>query len=478
MLNSVRARITLWYATAMALVLVALATVTYYIIKQEVVRRADAHGAELAEAFLSTVDAEMGDSTKPDSLDTGVTAAIAEHRFRDVMFVAFDPHSNLIGMSDRFSEGRDRGEVNHDLLLASLRPLLATSDGARSARVGPRAYRSYVRHFSFDEQSATVIVLQSVRRQNEFLETLSQTFAVIIPFTILLAAGGGYLLARRSLSPVVAMSTQASLIGAENLDTRLTVRNPNDELGQLAHSFNDLLDRLSISFERQKRFIADASHELRTPVAILCGETEVALDIQTRTAEEYRETLQILSEEGKRLKRIVEDLFTLARADAGQYAISLSNFYLDELAADCAKSVRTLAAAKGIRVFCVHGSEAPIHGDEALLRRMLFNLIENAIKYIPNGGTVSIQCNEQDAFYHLIVRDSGLGIPLELQPRIFERFFRANKARSRTGSDGGGAGLGLSIASWIAAAHRGRLELTSSTADGTTFTAILPKNAG
>jgi signal transduction histidine kinase len=262
------------------------------------------------------------------------------------------------------------------------------------------------------------------------------------------------------------MSAQASHIGAENLEARLSIRNPSDELGQLAQSFNSLLDRLSASFDRQKRFVADASHELRTPVAILCGETEVVLGKDGRSEAEYRETLRILGGESKRLKQIVEDLFTLARADAGQYPLSYREFYLDELAAECVKNVRTLAAPKEIKVTCQSSGEALIRGDETLVRRMLLNLLDNAIY---------VGCEPEDGSYRLSVKDSGPGVPPELHTRIFERFFRADKARSRREEDGGGAGLGLSIGAWIAAAHGGKLELTESDGNGSLFTAILPK---
>jgi two-component system, OmpR family, sensor kinase len=271
------------------------------------------------------------------------------------------------------------------------------------------------------------------------------------------------------------MSEQARSIGAENLDTRLSVRNPNDELGHLASSFNGLLDRLNASFDRQKRFVADASHELRTPVAILCGETDVVLGKEGRTQQEYRETLQILADESKRLKRIVEDLFTLARADAGQYPLSYTDFYLDELASECAKNVRTLAAAKHIAVACEPSGEALIRADEGLVRRMLLNLLDNAIKYTPDGGSVSLHIEESDGVYQLSVTDSGPGIAAGFHSRIFERFFRVDKARCRTEQDGGGAGLGLSIGTWIASAHNGKLELTRSTSGGSVFTAVLPK---
>src|SRR6266403_707003 len=394
MLNSVRIRLTLWYTAAMTLVLVVLAAATYFVLRQNVVRRADANATELADSFLSTVNAELGDASRPDSVDEGIAAAISEHRFRDVIFLVFDPQGNLLGVSDTYRlPGRPEGPTRESIA-ASLRPLVTAPDTFRSVRVGEHQYRSYVRHFSVDQQAATLFVLQSLHRQNEFLETLAGTFWIVIPLAILFAGVGGYLLARRSLSPVVVMGAQASRIGSENLYERLQVQNPRDELGQLAGSFNELLDRLNQSFDRQRRFVADASHELRTPVAILCGEAEVTLAQEKRSEQEYRESLRILGDEAKRLKHIVEDLFTL-------------------------------------------------------LRRMILNLLDNAIKYTPDGGCVTVICRRAADEYVLSIADTGGGIPADLQPRSFDRFFRVDKARSRAENDGGGAGLGLSISRWI-----------------------------
>jgi signal transduction histidine kinase len=209
-------------------------------------------------------------------------------------------------------------------------------------------------------------------------------------------------------------------------------------------------------------------------VAILRGEAEVALSRPDRKPEEYRESLAVLRAESQRLTHIVEDLFTLARADAGQHPLSPHEFYLDELVADCTRTTRTLALAKRITLTCDAAQELPIHADEPLLRRMILNLLDNAIKYTPQGGSVSVACRSESGEYALSITDTGPGIPVELQPRIFERFFRVDKARSRAETDGGGAGLGLSIARWIAEAHQGRLELTRSDASGSTFTAHFP----
>jgi len=344
----------------------------------------------------------------------------------------------------------------------------------RKVRMQGQVYSSLVREFVVGTAESRLLVLESLHRQEEFLKSVLSAFALAIPLSIVLASGGGYFLARRSLSPVVEMGTQAGRIGADNLHQRLQVTNARDELGHLAQSFNSLLDRLDQSFEQQRRFMADASHELRTPVAILCGEADVALSQESRSPEEYRESLDILRSEAERLKHIVEDLFTLARADAGQYPLTMSDFYLDELVMECSRSVRTLAAAKQITIRCDSSKEMPIHADEALLRRMIVNLLDNAIKYTPPGGNVFVTWDVRESQYQITVSDTGQGVPSELQSRIFERFFRVDKARSRSENDGGGAGLGLSISRWIVQAHAGQLELTRSDTSGSTFTVLLP----
>ena len=475
MLNSVRIRLTIWYTGAMTLVLVVLAVATYAVLKQNVVRRADTTAVELANSFLATVNAEVSDLPNPESIKSAVDAAISEHRFQDVFFVVLDAHGDLLGVSANREDSQRGDNSDWETMAGTLRTLPAGSKPFHFVRAGERNYRSYVRHFSVERQVDTLIVLQSLHRQNEFLGTLAGTFAIVIPFTLALASMGGYLLARRSLLPVVTMSGQASRIGEENLHERLHVENPQDELGQLAASFNELLDRVSRSFERQRRFVADASHELRTPIAILCGEAEVTLSQPERTQAEYRESLDILREEAKRLKHIVEDLFTLARADAGQYVLTLSDFYLDELASECCRNVRTLASAKHIAICYEMDGELPICADETLIRRMLLNLLDNAIKYTPVGGKVCIRCRQEGPQYRLSIEDSGAGIPEDLRLRIFERFFHADKARARAESDSGGAGLGLAITAWIAGVHGGTIELTSSSPEGSAFTVFLPK---
>jgi two-component system, OmpR family, sensor kinase len=475
MLDSVRVRLTLWYAGLLALFLVLLSLITYFIFWRSTLQRTDSNLAELSEGFLTTVRAEMQDNYGPDAPKVAAQVAIVEHRFRDHVFAVFDPKGALLTSS----QDLPNGEVPAGLFSsAPFQKLLADSaNGERlleNMKGGRGGYRAFVRKVPLRGKTYTLVILQSLHAQNEMLEEVQQTFAWVIPIAIILASLGGYFLARKSLAPVVAMSSQAGRIGAENLHERLPIQNAKDELGRLAASFNELLERVDQSFERQRRFMSDASHELRTPAAILRGESEVALSRTERSAEEYRESLAVLHAEAQRLTQIVEDLFTLTRADAGQYPLSPKEFYLDELVADCTHAARSLALAKQITLTCDVPEELPIRGDEALLRRMILNLLDNAIKYTPAGGRVNVSCERSGNEYALNVTDSGPGIPGDLHQRVFERFFRADKARTRSEKDGGGAGLGLSIARWIAEAHHGRLVLARSDSSGSTFTALLP----
>jgi heavy metal sensor kinase len=479
MVDSVRARLTLWYTGVLALVVGLLCVVAYFIFWRSAIQHADANLVELSDSFLVTLRAELEDQSGPDVFRAAAQVAIEEHRFRETVYAIADQTGKVIltSLEAPSADGPPRAArkvLSSPLFQSFLDSSLRSDRLFGHIPVTEAGYRGFARRFQAKGKPYELIILQSLHPQKEMMEEAGTVFAWLIPVAILLASGGGYFLARKSLAPVVAMSSQAGRIGAANLHERLAVHNERDELGHLARSFNSLLDRLSESFERQRRFMADASHELRTPVAILRGEAEVALSQQARSLDEYRASLSVLHQEAERLTHIVEDLFTLTRADAGQYPLQPRDFYLEELVTECVHSARTLALAKKILLTFDGAAESPIHADESLLRRMILNLLDNAIKYTPEGGRVTVVCQRQGDEYILSITDTGTGIPAELQPRIFERFFRADEARSRSQSDGGGAGLGLAISRWIAEAHQGRLELTRSDSQGSTFAASLP----
>ena len=477
MLDSVRVKITLWYSLVLALVLIALAVLTYFLYWHSISKRTDSDLVQLSDAFITTFQAELADQTGTTGVQDAARVAMIEHRFRGTFFILL----NGSGVVEANSLDLPGGVASRESLAVDLRPsdLLEVLSSARPGELrtihaGRYGFRGLVRPLSVPGHSHSLLVLQSLHPQREMMQDIRNTFLLAIPIALLLAGAGGYFLARKTLAPIAEMASEARSMGAADLHRRLSIANERDELGQLARTFNELLDRLEASFEQQRRFMADASHELRTPVAILRSEAEVTLSRSERSPAEYRETLAILREESQRLTHIIEDLFTLARADAHQYPLTLRDTYLDEIAGEALGRARCLALSKSITLTSAITPDLPFHGDEALLGRMLLNLLDNAIKYSPPGSTVSLSCRRDADRYVISVADNGPGVPAELQSRLFERFFRADKARSRAEGETGGAGLGLAIARWIAEAHHGRLVLAHSGGSGSTFTATLP----
>jgi heavy metal sensor kinase len=475
-----RAQLTLWYTGVLALVLVVFAFITYSYLARAARERTDQSLADTANSLISNFNAESNDE---DQTDTDAALEVTRNfRFKDRQAIIFDEDGQAAAVSEPPTNANGkRAWPELQTLSQSLSGLI------ESARRSERAYmtiptrkgaiRAFATTVKSKEKTYTVIIALSLHEQDEALEQARGAFYLAVPLALLIASLGGYFLARKSLAPVVAMGERAARIGASNLSERLPVPDSLNELGRLARIFNDLLARLDLSFEQQRRFMADASHELRTPVAIVCGESEVALSQESRSAEEYRESLAILLDEGRRLTRIVEDLFTLTRADAGQYQAETTTFYLDETAGECVRAVRSLASQHGLEIQYRHSEEEMLfRGDEGLIRRMILNLLDNAIKYTPPGGHVRVEMARDLALYTIRIRDTGAGIPSDAQPHIFERFYRVDQARSRNGKDGNsvGAGLGLSIASWIAERHGGRIALERSDQSGSAFLITLP----
>jgi heavy metal sensor kinase len=291
------------------------------------------------------------------------------------------------------------------------------------------------------------------------------------PLLLALAGLGGYVVAGRSLAPLGWMAEQARRISGSNLDTRLEIGRAAEELETLAGSFNELLARLVQTFASMRRFVADASHELRTPIAVIRGEAEVALS-QERTAAVYRETLAVILDESRRISRLVDDLLNLARADAGNVQLQVREFYFGDLLRDCCRSVQALAAARGIAVECRSPEDVPYRGDEELLHRLVMNLLDNAIRHTPPGGRAEVSLEARDGELRMAVSDTGTGIAPEALPHLFDRFYRGDQARSR---QDGGFGLGLAIVKWVAESHGGSAGVSSQPGAGSTFTVTLPR---
>jgi two-component system, OmpR family, sensor kinase len=473
MLDSVRTRLTLWYVGVLALALIVFSAGVYLLLARNLWRRMDESLRASSESIAISLVRERAE---------GETEAEAAHSTVEELHL-LNQAMAIFNFEGRLIEEKNTPGAVHARLpaLDSIpddNPRLYTEPGDddEGRRVAARRVR-----ISDTDAPYLIVVSQPLKTVTEELEMLRRVFLIAVPLALLLAGLGGFFLARKSLAPVVAMSERARQIGAENLEMRLPVANPRDELGQLAATFNELLSRLDSSFSLQRQFMADASHELRTPLSVMRTATQVILEKPRRDENEYRDALAMINDQTSRLARIVDDMFTLARADAGRRPLTLGAFYLDELIGETSRAASVLAARKGVTVEAAGPAEVLYYGDEHLLRQMLLNLLDNAIRHTPAGGGVRVSLTQFDSTCEVVVADTGEGIPVEAQPHIFERFYRVDKARSRSdingnGADngGGGAGLGLSIALWVAEAHGGTIELVRSDPTGTAFAIALP----
>ena len=291
-----------------------------------------------------------------------------------------------------------------------------------------------------------------------------------VPLLGLVAVGGGLFLVGRALAPVVRIARSAEQITLHNLNERLPLSNTGDELEHLSLALNRMIVRLSEALEQNRRFLADASHELRTPLAALRGEMESVV-VQTRHLPELSDRAGSALEEVDRLAKIVDALFAISRLDAGEAQQAWARFDLAPLAASTADQMSLLAEDKGVSVACEVQGNVSVEGDRARIKQVVVNLLDNAIKYTPSGGSINLHVNAREDKAVIEVADTGIGIPSCALPHIFERFFRVDKARSR---DAGGAGLGLAIVKSICAAHGGQVEVESIEGQGSRFTVELP----
>ncbi|HTY87284.1 MAG TPA: ATP-binding protein [Candidatus Acidoferrum sp.] len=309
--------------------------------------------------------------------------------------------------------------------------------------------------------------------QQEDFEDVSEILAWYGLPAAALALAGGWWLMRKTMIPVAGLTRAAEKITARNLSERLPRTNRGDELDRLTAVFNDMLARLDDSFNRTREFTLHASHELKTPLTVLCGETETALRDESLSAAE-RERAASQLDELRRLARIVDGLTLLAKADAGQVALKLELVRLDELVRDNFEDARILAEPQGVRVELTVCEEITLPADRHRLRQLLLNLADNAVKYNQPEGRVTMSLRRADDVAEFTIANTGPGIPPETLPRVFDRFFRGDPAHSPTVD---GCGLGLSIVQWIVSAHNGSVKIKSAPGQLTTVTVRLPLQA-
>jgi len=341
----------------------------------------------------------------------------------------------------------------------------------RSAQLndGMRIRLASRRHTMGDRTVLIRLALSEEPLWHSFRELLS-IMLVGVPIALAVAGMGGYALARRALKPLDTMARRAEKITADRLDDRLPVDNPDDELGHLARVFNEALTRLESSFEQLRRFTADASHELRTPLTAIRSVGEVGLQKQGPISY-YVDIIGSMLEEAGRLTRLVDSLLTISRADAGHVPINRSDIRLVDLVKEAMGLLDVLAEEKNQTLVVEGNPELVISADRLILRQALVNLIDNAVKYSPHRATILVLVASAGSEAIVDVKDDGPGIAPEHQARIFDRFYRVDKSRSR---EAGGAGLGLSIVKWAVEVNGGRIELISREDLGCTFRIRLP----
>ncbi len=317
--------------------------------------------------------------------------------------------------------------------------------------------------------SAALVIARPTKDIESVLRQLFHILVIAIPLTLLLAGGGGIFLAHRALTPVKRISDTARQIEESDLSRRIDVRT-KDELGFLAETLNQMIERLENAFKRQKEFTSDASHELRGPLAVIQAEASLSLR-KAREPQEYKKTLKVISGEAERMAFLTNQLLELARMDADKEPDVSESINLKEFLQNICSDITILCQEKNLELQTHLLSQVQIKGDRKSLQRMFFNILNNAIKYTKEGGTIRLALEEKDHMAEVSISDTGIGIQKESLPYIFERFYRVDKARSRSE---GGSGLGLSICKQIIDVHKGRIDVNSQMGKGSTFTIKLP----
>ncbi len=338
---------------------------------------------------------------------------------------------------------------------------------------GGQPYRTRAAEIVVQGQRFRVSVAAPLESTELTLRRLREVLLWAAPGVLLIASLGGYWISRKALRPVDAITRAARTIGIENLSERLAVPASGDELARLSQTWNGMLERLEAAVKRLSQFTADASHELRTPIALIRATAELTLR-RERSPETYRDALKHILDETDRTTRLIEDLLLLARADAGLPAWPLDRVALTPLVLDVCEQGQILARERQLEISS-ETPEQPVYVDahDPALRRLLLLLVDNAVKYTPAGGRITVSVALDSSGPTVTVRDTGIGIPGAALPHVFERFYRVDESRNR---DAGGAGLGLSIAHWIAQRHHASLEAESVEGRGSAFRVRFPRS--
>jgi two-component system, OmpR family, heavy metal sensor histidine kinase CusS len=459
---SIGFRLTLWYLAIFAAAQVAFGTGMYFILRQNMYGEIDNALRGQVDDLVEMLRVQKKTATVAKIQEEVAEQYLLEHSGDYLQIYASD--GTCIFQSD-FLE-------RHTLPAAS--PAGLAGAQFQDVELGGVSLRFVTQRIEANGHTYAVQTGISIERVVTTLRLFRKYLLMFAPLLLLAAASGGYWLSRRALAPVDALNRTARSIGAGNLSERVPQLHAGDELQRLAETFNEMLGRIETAFLRISQFTADASHELRTPVSLIRTESEIALR-RSRGEAEYRDALRQILLEAERTTGLLDQLLSLARADSGQEVLDFQCFDFRPVAAEVFTAWERIAAVKNLEFRSeVADRSLLVRGDRSALQRLLTILLDNAIKYTPAPGTIAVSLEGGPDKIVVTVRDSGLGIAKEEQAKIFERFYRVDKARSRAM---GGAGLGLAIARWIVQHHRGVIAVESEPGQGAAFSVVLPMAA-
>jgi two-component system OmpR family sensor kinase len=455
-------RLTLWYGGVLSLILIIFASGIFIYFKNSLQDSIDAkirsigevlsssmteaHGASVFGNFERYLENVLGRKPKGKFIQIMDTSGRIGAKMSDIEGEALPTSFNAL-------ERAMRGEIVYETI----------------ERTKPRLRMVTIPIMDNKKITSVVQVGTSLEDFDETIRKLLLIMIISIPTSIIVTIVVGYFMAKKALRPVDQIRRAAVKISSSNLDEKIDITGRRDELGRLAETFNAMIGRLKDAFQRINQFSIDVSHELKTPLTILKGETEVALR-KEREKDDYRKLLLSNLEEIDRMSCIIDDLLLLSKADTKEIKLNIEEVALRDLIMDVCMNMKVVADKKSVELQISELEDVRLKGDELKLRRMLLNVVENGIKYSHVGGKVSVSSFINDGYAWIDVKDNGIGISEDDIKYVFDRFYRADRSRKRES----GSGLGLSISRWIAGAHKGSIEVKSQPAQGSVFTIKLP----
>ena len=458
---SIGLRLTLWYLVIFALGEVVFGVGMWFILRDSVFDMVD-DDIETQVDDLSNLLATQANDVSVSTLQALMKEAYGSEHWGDYL---------AIYTGD--------GQTLYQSVFLQSNSLLMAPQAVQKTIYTSREIRGQHFRFTFQRLSSngrTYVVEAGLPADDAFgtLRLFRSYLFWFAPLLLLIAAGGGYWISRRALAPVDALVRTARAVSGTDLSTRLEKLHTGDELQRLSDTLNEMLDRIEAAFSRVTQFTADASHELRTPVSLIRTEAELSLR-RSRSQTEYQDSLRHILLDAERTSALIEQLLSLARADSGRETLQLHPVELSAVLQGVADAWQQVAAIRDLRFSTnLPDSDAWVAGDENLLRRVADILLDNAFKYTAAPGSVSLSLEAREHSAAITIQDSGIGIPQDEQGKIFERFYRVDKSRTRAQ---GGNGLGLSIAQWIVSQHHGSIAVESRPAEGSTFRVELPTMA-